>query len=307
MEKKLETTKTKNITQKAKKIRSMIMMTLLCVLMMSAATYAWFTLSKTAKVSNMTMTVGDATGLQVADLTDTNETSGPTQESEWKGATSAVTFGGILFPANSSDGITIKEPEYDEDGAVSGLKEGTPTYLTSKSEAQAEGYYVEYSFWMRAQGPQDGTTKIQLDKGEDLGSGIYSSSAKGTYSLSTAAGDNGILPSAAVRISLTNATDSPGTATVFEPNSDYDTAAQKIAEDKSGASGPTAAIKQSYTSGELTPSDNLVFTLKNNQATKITLRLWLEGTDPQCGNEIAAKDIITQLKFSAVTDGNSTP
>lgn len=51
MKREIDEKRQKNIVQKAKKIRSMVMMSLLCILMLSAATYAWFSLSNTAKVS----------------------------------------------------------------------------------------------------------------------------------------------------------------------------------------------------------------------------------------------------------------
>lgn len=308
MEKKQETKKTKSLTQKAKKIRSVVMMTLLCVLLMSAATYAWFTLSNTSKVSNMTMTVGDVTGLQVADVTDANNTNGPTQESEWVAATKAVTFKGKLLPAHSDDGISIYEPVYDESGAVSSLSGTASTKkLTRTSEANDEGYFVEHTFWIRAQGPNGGKTKVQLDKGENLNSGIYEENtgkkAAGTYSLSKAPGKNGILPSAAVRISLSAA---GGSTKIFEPNSDFDSVATEKATDNSQKNVPANTITQSYTSGEITSTDKIVFELENNKATLITLRLWLEGVDQQCGNEISAKDIISQLKFSTVKETSTT-
>lgn len=301
-----ETKKPKSFIKKAKKVRSMVMMTLLCVLMMSAATYAWFTLSNTAKASNLTMTVGDVTGLQVADY---ESDTAPTDESDkWKSATSEVKFNGKLLPANSTDGISIYEPHYTDDGSVDKIETAVTTkYLTNTSLAGAEGYYVEHSFWIRAQGPDGGTTKVQLDKGVNLNSGVYTfpendtnaNKPSGTYCISKAAGEDGILPSAAVRIGIIN--NKTSTATVFEPNSDFNTEAQKKATDTSGASGPSSPITQSLTTGEISTGNNVVFTLDNNEPTKITLRIWLEGTDKQCGNEIAAQDIVTQLKFSTVT------
>lgn len=296
MEKKQETKKTKSLTQKAKKIRSIIMMTLLCVLMMSAATYAWFTLSNTAKVSNMTMTVGDATGLQVADFTS-GDTNGPQNENMWGSATSEATFKGKLLPAYSENGKDIYEPVYsDTDGSVTSIA-GTNTSkcLTASSVESDEGYYVEHVFWIRAQGADGGKTDVQLTKGEGFSDGIYSESAKGTYSLSKEVTNANILPSAAVRISLING----DSATIFEPNSNYNTAATAIAKDNTGKTASSGTVTQD-TSGTITPEDNVVFTIDNNTPTKITVRLWLEGTDPQCGNEISSKDIVSQLAFSGI-------
>lgn len=306
MEKKQETKKSKSLVKKAKKIRSMIMMTLLCVLMMSAATYAWFTLSNTSKVSNMTMTVGDATGLQIADYTE-GDTSGPADATKWGAATTPVTLNGKLLPAHSANGIDFYEPEYDpDDGSVKAIKTAaSDKKITSKTEENAEGYYAEHEFWIRAQGADGGKTDVQLTPGNNLQNGIYSESATGTFSLSKNVAADKILPSAAVRISL----DNKGTATIFEPNNNFNTIATAVAQDKSNTAITSGTITQDNSTGVITPENNVVFTLDNNVATKIIVRLWLEGTDQQCGNEISSKDIVSQLAFSgkAHTENSPTP
>lgn len=296
MEKKLETTKTKNITQKAKKIRSMIMMTLLCVLMMSAATYAWFTLSNTSKVSNLTMTVGDVSGLQIAE----DENGAEPADDKWKGATDEVEFKGTLLPATTTDGINILKPKYSDDGAVESVEATTDgDKLTKDSNDTAEGYYVEYTFWLRASGAAEGKTTVQLEVGKNLNDGVYSETGnhEGTYSLSSKKGANNVLPSAAVRISLIN----NGTAKVYEPNTDFKPAAKIYALDKRDVKTAKSSDVQQNVDGTFKSSNSNVLTLNNNEATKITLKLWLEGTDGQCGNDIAAQDIKTQLKFNTVT------
>ena len=56
--------------KRARSMRNVVMMVLICALMLSAATYAWFTLSTSAKVANLSMTVGEETSLLIApDLT----------------------------------------------------------------------------------------------------------------------------------------------------------------------------------------------------------------------------------------------
>ena len=296
MEKKQETKKSKSLVKKAKKIRSMIMMTLLCVLMMSAATYAWFTLSNTAKATNLTMTVGDVSGLQIA---EDNEGATPSDDA-WKAMIDVGKFEGTLLPATTTDGIDILKPKYATDGTVEAVEATNENEkLTKKSTQGSEGYYVEYSFWLRATGADQGTTTVQLDKGENLNGGVYSESAnsEGTYSLSLKKGINDVLPSAAVRISLIN----NGTAKVYEPNTNFEPAAKIYALDKRNVKTAKSSDVQQNVDGTFKSSNSNVLTLNNNEATKITLKLWLEGTDGQCGNDIAAQDIKTQLKFNTVT------
>lgn len=288
----------KNVITKAKRVRNMVMMLLLCILMMSAATYAWFTLSNTAKIANLTMTVGEATGLQIAE--DKGNTPG---ESDWKGTIDGGTFAGKLLPATTTNGINMLEPEYNDDGEVSGTKTATES-ITKTSTNTDEGYYIETSFYLRAIGAADGTTKIKLADGVGIGTnGIWSeaNSYNGTYVLSKNVNAGDILPGAAVRISLQIA--DVASATVFEPNSDYRTNASQVANDiRENKDIVTSTVTQTMAG---TCSDNVILTLNNNEATKIILRIWIEGGDLQCGNEISAKDIVTQLKF--VTDNTTTP
>ena len=288
--------KKKKIVKKAKKIRGIVMMTLLCVLMMSAATYAWFTLSNTAKIANLTMTVGDVTGLQVADVNTSSPEVEP-QEGDWGAETTAVTFKGKLLPATTIDGINIYEPVYKDDGSVGSLSENPTTKKldASVTEDTTTGYYVEYSFWIRALGPNGETTTVKLDEGSDTNGGIYNAvtPASGTYSLSSALGESDILPSAAVRLSLINNSD----VKVFEPNGNFNTGATKVADDNRTNKDAKKSDVVQNVEGTFSTANSDVLTLNNNQPTKILVKIWIEGTDKQCGNEIAAKDIITQLKF----------
>lgn len=243
----------------------------------------------------MTMTVGDVSGLQIAE----DEGTEPTDD-KWKGATDSVQFKGILLPATTTDGINILKPKYSEDGTVENVEATTDNdKLTKNSTETSQGYYVEYSFWLRASGAENGTTTVKLDDGENTNNGIYNADKNpgGTYSLSSKLGPNNVLPSAAVRISLINGSD----VKVYEPNQDFDTVAKIHAQDMRESKDAKSSDVTQTIAGAFNSSDSNVITLNNNVATKIVLKLWLEGTDLQCGNEIAAQDIKTQLKFSTVT------
>lgn len=308
--------KQKNIVKKAKKIRSMVMMSLLCVLMLSAATYAWFTLSNTAKVSNLTMTVGDVTGLQVADWASDSETISDTGDNAWRAETTAVEFNGKLLPATTKDGKTFLAPDYADNGSVDNTTSASK-YLTKGSAKNDEGYYIEYKFWMRASGVARGKTKVKLDVGTDLNNGIYKETnpqPKGTYSLSKDVNEGDVLPSSAVRIAIIKDASAGETESikVYEPNAKNDSGADLenakiIASDVRGDKKTVDSDVLQKVGGEFVSSSSEVLELTNNKQTLIKLYIWIEGTDPQCGNEIAAKNIISQLKFSTVTTETQTP
>lgn len=313
MEKKQETRKTKSLTQKAKKIRSVVMMTLLCVLLMSAATYAWFTLSKTAKATNLTMTVGETTGLQIAEnkIEDGNDKAGTFG--------SSIAFDkidGKLLPATTEDGKTFKMPEYNDNGEVMSLKEVTTEYfkgntldsLTSDhtdgvTESASDGYYMQYIFWLKSLGAPS-TVKLAPGDGITDANGKYVNGAKGTYLLATEVNENDPPASAAVRISFnpgTNATDQ--TISVFEPNCDCvvknGVEGADYAKLASGFSIPTpkASTILHYMDGRI-KTEGFVIKLPKDEAVKVTMNVWIEGTDDQCVNQISAKNLKGQLVFT---------
>lgn len=290
--------KAKRLVKKAKKIRGIVMMSLLCVLMLSAATYAWFTLSNTAKISNLTMTVGDVTGLQIAEDHAGNEP----EESAWKSVIEGGTFKGKLLPATTDDGIQMLAPEYNDDGAVKSTT-ATDQKITTASDDDDEGYWIEKTFWLRARGADGGTTNIKLADAKGIGTnGVWveanSSNYNGTYVLSKDVEPSAILPGAAVRISFQK----EDTATVYEPNSDYNKAATQVATDSRNSTAIIASTVTQTMAGvcSIAEGTDNILTLQNNTPTKITMRIWLEGGDKQCGNEIAAKNIVTQIKFVTV-------
>ena len=293
MEKKQETKKTKSLTQKAKKIRSIIMMTLLCVLMMSAATYAWFTLSNTAKATNLTMTVGDTTGLQIAPDTGTGAgTFG-----------SSITFNdikGTILPATTSNGINFFKPIYGDDGEVSST-EATTEYLDEKNtDTNKEGYYIQYTFYLKSLGAD---SDVWLKAGSGISDGIWTengSQYSGTYMLAKEVDNAKKVPaSAAVRMSLT--VDGSQTASsIFEPNIDIANPEGLVAGTdyaKNSVSDPIESTITQNKNGTMNTNGVAVHLSKDTE-TKIVLNVWIEGTDDQCVNQISAKNLIGQLVFT---------
>lgn len=299
-----EKKKIKSITKKAKKIRSIVMMSLLCVLMLSAATYAWFTLSDTAKVSNLTMTVGDVTGLQIA---IDNGTSPGIYGNELKyGEGEADSYGikGTLFPAtliNKIDGI--KKPVYDPagSGAVTDVAAvETTEILKNDSAPSATGYYYETTFYLKSLGKN---IDVQLKKGENLnGTGVQNETETGTYVLNKIAqsrSGNGSthIGAKAVRIWLTDGENS----IIYQPNSDLTAGSNTytLAEDKRSERTTEYPTDLQLANGTFSRQGKL--SLAANTDTKITMRIWIEGTDEFCGNEIKLENIIAQLQFEEAT------
>lgn len=305
MEKEMnEKKKTKSITKKAKKIRSIVMMSLLCVLMLSAATYAWFTLSDTAKIANLSMTVGETSGLQIAKDNDGNAGT-------FGGSIEFDTVIGNLKPATSSDGLNFKYPEYDEDGNVKELKPTTASLPVANATNSTEGYYIEYAFWLKSLGKASdvkiATGSISPATGKyDSSSGSYS----GTYILSNAVDTTKAVPgSAAVRMSFKNIANT--LLAVYEPNSDITNDNFNLVEKEDYAVETADVADEVVVSSTIkhnsagNVADNMNTTLihlEANTPTKIIMYIWIEGKDAQCANQIAAKEIVGQLLFTNATN-----
>lgn len=309
MEKKQETKKSKSLVKKAKKIRSMIMMTLLCVLMMSAATYAWFTLSNTAKISNMTMTVGDVTGLQIAP--DNNGDAG--EYGSIIDMTDILKGKGVLLPATSIDGKTFSKPSYDDNGEVSDVTT-TNEALPLISTEEQKGYYIEYKFWLKSLGDN---AEVKLKRGSNIPTdgkfpdASATNQPTGTYVLLTSDATDSIKGSAAIRMSFS--TPGASSVAVYEPNADVlvkkEEGTATRARDKRGTRTAVKTTIPQNSNGEIlqvNDSYNNVVSLAKGEGKQIILRIWIEGTDDQCSNEIAMRNLKAQLQFTTDADPNST-
>lgn len=264
---------------------------------MSAATYAWFTLSNTAKATNLTMTVGDTTGLQIA--SDTG--SGP---GTFGSSIAFEKIDGKLLPATTSDGSIFYKPDYT-DGDVTGTTQTNVFLSKDNTGTDKEGYYIQYKFYLKALGED---TDIKLAEGSDFDNGIYATNSQGTYILwkkpdndtSTTLG----VAAGAIRLSFKNTT-SGGNVTVFEPNSNLDSSSLNFqpGADFAKDSRPddqktpaTVTVKHSKTGTIVT--DETVLHLVHDKDSLIELNVWIEGTDAQCVNQISAKELIGQLVFT---------
>lgn len=303
MEKKQETKKTKSLTQKAKKIRSVVMMTLLCVLLMSAATYAWFTLSNTAKATNLTMTVGDSTGLQIAVDTSTgdNESHG-----DFGSIIKFQDTVGKLLPATTTDGENFMKPDYNDAGEVKAdLISANDSYIEmGNSDQNKEGYFIKYSFWLQSLGKD---ASVKLLEGNNLpDTGKYVESNKedytGTYVLSKD-DISEISGAAAVRMCFVSTKDSTKTTAVFEPNADIkrpDTLKEgtDYAKDNNTTGEATVTVKHDKKGKVYNSTNGVIINLKANTPARISLYVWIEGKDDECVNQISAKNLIGQLVFT---------
>ena len=89
-----------------------------------------------------------------------------------------------------------------------------------------------------------------------------------------------------------------GNSIVYEPLSDATiSGTTDSAKDDSEAVAITSTDKQA-TDGTINPRSGRLEIQTTD--TKITMQVWLEGTDPQCVNQIMADQIVGQLAFEVI-------
>ncbi|MDY5576975.1 MAG: hypothetical protein SPF70_05790, partial [Lachnospiraceae bacterium] len=187
-------------------------------------------------------------------------------------------------------------------------------------------YCVTKVFHLKTeQGATDSTFDVFLSKGVNGENGTVStngyvssndtSDLSGTYVVCTrkennltSEGNTGLYASNAIRFYFNNTSlsNENGKDSVFCPNSDVSDTSGHGANKVSGLDlAITADIKQK-TSGEFestAASDKTystsVFKINGHGVdNKIEMKVWIEGDDPQCVNEVALDELLAQIQFT---------
>ena len=276
----MKTTRKKIGRMQTKKLRTAIVMALICVLMLSGATYAWFTLGNTARVNSLSLQVSSEGNLYIGKdqtelqqhLTEISLASNDTQ---------------ILYPCTTdATGKNMYSPKYESDKVVNGAEE--------IKEAQKKDYYYEKEIWLKVEetGKSSSANEYAITLGKHT-------SEDGTF-VKEKTGTSGKGAENCVRVSFIV----DGNVSVYEPNCDLSNSGDK-ADDKSGR-GYTGTIHKQAAGGTFTGESGEVyytgdsselFKVKGNVPTKVTVRVWFEGTDKDCTNSIQNAQITSQLKF----------
>lgn len=280
---------------------------LLYLAVLSTATYAWFTMNNKPKVLNLALTAAAAGDLLIAD----DLGGGPGEygeELDLKTANHRIAMAEVtLNPVTTNDGESFYEPVYTGT-AVTDVQE-----ITDMEELNTR-YVYEKTFYLRAGSikGKDGTRVNIAPKsynimllgpkpaGEETG-GCEIRQADGAGS--TVAGDT-----AANSIRISFQVEGQDIA-IYEPNSDkHNRDQEKAIDNVKGAYGEYATLKQ-LESGAFAGGDNgnseKLFIIEEEQDVKVTMRVWMEGTDDDCTNSNEMDEIVGQIQFisAEVKDG----
>lgn len=296
-----------------------------------AATYTWFSLSKTPRVSDMNVHITSPAGLQIALRYDS-------PEEEWGQAVDfadMVPVGSNLKPCTWSDkDQQLYAVVYGSDGRMT--DDWQP--LTDERNANredSEGYYTLGTFYARS----DAAVAVSLSEAITLEDGTQS---VGTYLIGTPVwneqmilhqnGGSGAEYAMRVGIRVTPV-DREGTPSgdstfyIFEPNCDGHVEGGAGYMDTPSIDGTESLVPEgrlitqttsSWTEaypvqrtvtlremGDFTSPKEL-FTLGAGGMARLDLYLWLEGQDVDCTNKIGdAAQILASIQFAADYSGQS--
>ena len=299
-------------------------MLIILMSLLTVASYTWFSLSRTPRVSDMNMYINSQSGMELS--------ADPLAE-EWK---LQLDFRELVDVTTPLRPVTWSDKEqqfyaavYGIDGRLTDIPSWQP--LTDERNANKDnldGYYIKATFFARS----GVAVAVSLSPAVEVDEGINGS---GTYVIGTPLWDSqqilhsngGQSAENAVRIGIritpVDLTGEPKDGTseffIYEPNMDshidgtteyiatpsIDGTEHLIAEDhliRQSASTWTEArpvqrnvvIKEL---GEFVENPEL-FRLNAGDMVKIDLYIWLEGQDVDCTNEIKEAQILASIQFA---------
>lgn len=303
---------------------------LILSLLLVTATYTWFSISRTPKLSDLYISIGSNTGMELA--------LDPLSE-EW---TQHLDMRGLLDDMAPLKPVTWVHSEgefYAAEFGFDGRIKGITLKLSDERNANrqdAEGYYVKTSFYART----GEAVKVSLTPAAVGADGVE---GYGTYLIGTPVwngesvihenGGMGAEYAMRIGIRITKLDRSGSTLDeeplfyVYEPNCDghidgtMEVVETKSIKDESPLVPANQLIRQTTSSwseaypveknviikqlGEFTTAIDL-FELGMDEIAQIDLYIWLEGQDVDCKNQIGqAAQIIANIQFSAEVGNGS--
>ena len=244
---------------KKRSLIAAIAMLVVSAIVLTSATFAWFSMGDTVTVTAFDASVTDATGLTISANGTSFRSSVSLSDVQTANQYTAMVTGS-MFPVSTDGQSTVYSAHMVGNSKV---MDDSPT----------TGYYYDFPLWIRYEG--DETATIYLT---------------GTAITNATTNTTGKDPAKAARLAIYK--DSETAPKVFVPDSTGDSAYNYI----SAAAGTTSTITSAKI---ITTASAYTFTVPSRTAQKINVRIWLEGEDAQCTDAIAAGGKINvDLRFT---------
>jgi hypothetical protein len=317
----MKTNEKKNTSAKKKLIPAVAMLTTSAV-MLSTATYAWFTMSREVEVTGIKLTATTPQTIEISlgqattsnTLTHGVEATAPNSDDMWThtAATGSVYQDfGKLIPVSSVDGFNmfytekatengkkvsdVPNPFTKAETAVGwefkeGGKSAETGAVVNAAENDGSGYYLDIPVWFRTTSTDAVTLGLEVE--------IKNSSDDDTKSVLYKAARVAILPETKSAQKVFSETG----AIYYKDGKAVATAGATLAASYGDVS---AATEATVTGGKVTNPDatTQVATVTASTGTgyggavKYYIRVWLEGEDEACWNANAGQDFVINLKF----------
>lgn len=317
----MKTNEKKNTSAKKKLIPAVAMLTTSAV-MLSTATYAWFTMSREVEVTGIKLTATTPQTIEISlgqattsnTLTHGVEATAPNSDDMWThtAATGSVYQDFVkLIPVSSVDGFNmfytekatengkkvsdVPNPFTKAETAVGwefkeGGKSAETGAVVNAAENDGSGYYLDIPVWFRTTSTDAVTLGLEVE--------IKNSSDDDTKSVLYKAARVAILPETKSAQKVFSETG----AKYYKDGKAVATAGATLAASYGDVS---AATEATVTGGKVTNPDatTQVATVTASTGTgyggavKYYIRVWLEGEDEACWNANAGQDFQINLKF----------
>lgn len=319
--------------QKPKRVRRRtilfyLYLVLILMMMTVVATYTWFSLSQTPRVSDLYMYVNTQSGFEIALTPDAEEWG---YQLDFRDMVDVTTH---LRPVTWSE---RDQQFYAANYGIDGRRTGQWDPMDDERNANKDnldGYYIKATFYART--GQDVT--VSLSPAVEVEEGV---SGAGTYLIGMPVwdseaiihNDGGQRAESAVRVGLRiTPVDATGTSTgaseffIYEPNCDSNADGSTNYLPTPSIDGTATLIDEAHlirqTSSTWTEADPVqrdvvirdlgefvtdteLFTLLAGEMVQIDIYIWLEGQDVDCTNMIQEAQIMASLQFAAEAGSQS--
>jgi len=260
-----ELTKLKK-TQIRTKYKFNIMLSVIAMLVLIAATLAWFTLSNFAAVDDINLHISTAPGLYLdienkgTDVANWQKVLTNDMINQYLTSQNApVIADQLLDPVTTSDGMAF-------------------TNRTGAARSANDTSFLEFKVWFIA------TTDMWVHLSGDTVEVVPNTGTQYTSSCTTTETGAKADIVQAVRTSFEDA----GSAAIWEPNKGAAVAGQTTFD----------VAPNTYT------NDTRLFHLDALTPKEITIRIWAEGEDPECDDDVQGTNLTIEMLFGGTDDNN---
>ncbi len=297
--------------QMRKAMLSTLCLLIVGIMSLTGVTYAWFSTGTQATVNSFDVNVEAAAG---AILIATTPASG-----DKLSFTGSVTVNNDEYNGKNLTPVSTTDPTgkfYTATLSADGTKITSDEVTTNISGTTA--HWIEFDLYFY--NPSDTTLPVYVDGGTTVGLVSGQTGTEGSF-LATRVAYTAFTPvNFASNGDITTSHSTVGATYIFEPNAKIHTAAGVNAGATQNSKATYKGVKAEATDIVLaTDTASLaavttyeigdataILSLGAKQVGKVTVRIWIEGQDVDCLNDIAGKPFASNLKFTstAPTAGN---